>query len=102
MCQCKYAQEIVHECGLLGAKPIEFSIEENHKLALANGCLLKDATQYCGLVKKLIYLTITRPNLVYAMHILSQFMQGAIEVHMDAARRVFFAIKKEQLNLEFF
>jgi len=36
LCQHKYALEIIHECGLSGAKPTEFSIEENHKLALTN------------------------------------------------------------------
>ena len=32
--QDKYALEIVDECGLLGSKPNEFPIEENHKLAI--------------------------------------------------------------------
>ena len=32
LCQCKYTLDIIEECGLLGAKPAEFAIEENHKL----------------------------------------------------------------------
>jgi len=35
--QRKYALEIVDECGLLAAKPNDFPMEENHKLALATG-----------------------------------------------------------------
>jgi len=35
--------EIVDECGLLGAKPSDTPIEENHKLALATGSHLDDA-----------------------------------------------------------
>ena len=88
LCQRKYVLEIVDECGLLGAKPAEFPIEENHKLALADGRLLQDATKYHRLVGWLIYLTITRPYLVYAVHILSQFMQAPREEYMEAARRV--------------
>jgi len=69
--QRKYTLDIIHECGLLGAKPTEFPIEENHKLALANGHLFKDAAQYRRLVGRLIYLTITRPDLVYIGHTLA-------------------------------
>ena len=88
LCQRKYALEIIDECGLLGAKPVEFPIEENHKSALATGRLLKDATKYHRLVGRLIYLTITRPELTYVVRILSQFMQAPKEDHMEAAHRV--------------
>ena len=74
--QRKYTLEIVDECGLLGAKPSEFPMDENHKLALATGPLLEDAGRYRRLVGRLIYLAITRPDICYAVYILSQFMQA--------------------------
>ena len=46
-------------------------MEENHKLALAAGTSLSDAGRYRRLVGRLIYLTITQPDLCYAVHILS-------------------------------
>jgi len=69
--QWKYALEIVDECGLLGSKPSEFPMEVNHKLALAIGPHLEDVGCYCHLVGCLIYPTIMRPDLCYAVHILS-------------------------------
>jgi hypothetical protein len=39
-----------------------------------DGELLVDNSSYEWLVEKLIYLTITRPNLTYAVQLLSQFM----------------------------
>ena len=88
LCQRKYALEIIDECGLLGAKPVDFPLEENHKLALGTGRYLNDAARYRRLVRRLIYLTITRPKLTYTVHILSQFMQSPKEEHMEATRRV--------------
>ena len=80
--------EIIHECGLLGSKPVEFPMGINHKLALANGLTLDEPTRYRRLIGYFIYLTITCLELCYAVHVLSQFMEEPTEEHMDAARRV--------------
>ena len=67
---------VISETGLLGAKPSSFPIEQNHKLGLATGDLLADPESYRRLVGRLIYLAVTRPDLAYSVHILSQFMQA--------------------------
>lgn len=85
--QRKYALDIIAETGLLGAKPSPVPMELNHKLARAEGPLA-NAQQYRRLVGRLIYLTNTRPNLGYAVHILTQFMQKPLLPHWDAAVRV--------------
>ena len=91
--QWKYALEIVDEYRLLGAKPSDTPIKENHKLALAIGTHLDDAGRYRCLVGGLIYLTITRPDLFYAIHILSQFIQAPRKEHLEAACKVLRYIK---------
>ena len=63
LCQRKYTLEIVEESGLLGSKPTDLPMEENHKLALAKGRVLDDPSRYRCLVGRLVYLTITRPRL---------------------------------------
>lgn len=88
LCQRKYALDINSETGLLGVKLVSFPIEQNHKLALADGPLLPDATSYRRLVGKLIYLGTTRPELSYPIHILSQFMGNSRSEHWEAALRV--------------
>jgi len=75
----------VDECGLLRSKPVEFPVEENHKLAPAVGKDLDDPSHYRRLIGRHIYLTITRPKLSYVVHILCQFIQNPKEEHMDAA-----------------
>ncbi|RVW45537.1 Retrovirus-related Pol polyprotein from transposon RE2 [Vitis vinifera] len=88
LCQRKYTLDIVSEAGLLGAKPCGFPIEQNHRLGLANGELLSNPESYRKLVGQLIYLAVTRPDLAYSVHILSQFMQEPRIEHWEAALRV--------------
>lgn len=69
VCQRKYALDIISETGLLGAKPVDFPMEQNHKLALAKGHDLDDVEKYRLLIGRLFYLVVTRIDLAYFMHI---------------------------------
>jgi len=75
----------VDECDLLDGKPSDFPMEKNHKFSLTTGSHSDDVSRYCHLVSRLIYLTITRPDLSCVVHILSQFMHVPQEEHMNAA-----------------
>ena len=88
LCQRKYTLDIIFEAGLLGAKPVGTPLEQNHKLALVGNSDLRDPGQYRRLVGRLIYLTITRPELSYCVHMLAQFMQQPKDEHWEAALRV--------------
>lgn len=85
LCQCKYTLDIIIETELLGVKPVSFPLEQNHKLALAKGDTLSNPSQYRRLIGRLIYLGVTRPELSYIIHILSQFMNEPKEEHWEAA-----------------
>lgn len=86
--QRKYTLDIISDMGLLASKPAVFPLEQNHRLALADGPLLRDAAAYRRLVGKLIYLVVTRPDLAYSVHVLSQFMNEPREEHWQTALRV--------------
>ncbi|KAK3002439.1 hypothetical protein RJ639_020957 [Escallonia herrerae] len=86
--QRKYALDILSESGLSASKPAAFPTEQNHGLALAGGPILSDPGPYRRLIGRLVYLTITRPDICYAVHVLSQFMQSPRSQHWDAALRV--------------
>lgn len=86
--QRKYTLDLVAEVGLLGSKPVGTPMEIQHKLALDVSPVMQDAEKYRRLVGRLIYLSITRPDISYAVHILSQFMQKPRELQWGAAMRV--------------
>ncbi|KAK3035101.1 hypothetical protein RJ639_032603 [Escallonia herrerae] len=96
--QCKYALDILSESCLSASKPVAFPMEQNHSLALANGPLLSDPGPYRRLIGRLVYLTITRPDICNAVHVLSQFMQSPRSQHWDAALRVLLYFKAVPLQ----
>ncbi|KAK2979620.1 hypothetical protein RJ640_020112 [Escallonia rubra] len=83
--QRKYALDILSESGLSASKPAAFPMEQNHSLALVDGPLLSDPGLYRCLIGRLVYLTIIRPDICYAVHVLSQFMQSPRSQYWDAA-----------------
>lgn len=86
--QRKYTLDILDDMGLLGAATVTFPMEQNLKLTLTDCNLLHDPSAYRRLFGCLIYLTITRPDISYSVHVLSQFMQVPRKPHFDAAIRV--------------
>ncbi|XP_018625624.1 uncharacterized mitochondrial protein AtMg00810-like [Nicotiana tomentosiformis] len=103
MCQRKYALELVSELGLAGGKPVCTPLEFNHKLTsiefdqevrndAPEDILLEDKGIYQRLIG-LLYLTMTRPDIVFVVQLLSQYMHAPKVSHMEAAKRVVRYIK---------
>ncbi|KAF5463234.1 hypothetical protein F2P56_019164 [Juglans regia] len=57
------------------------------------GALLSDPTHYRRLVGLLQYLTLTHPNISYAVNNICQFMQNPRDTHLIAVKRIFRYLK---------
>ena len=84
----KYAAEVLQRFCMQDCKPVLTPMEQNLKLSKFEGGEKVDSTTYRQLIGSLIYLTNTRPDLSYAVSILSRFMQEPRDSHWNAAKRV--------------
>uniref|UniRef100_A0A3Q7IDS2 Reverse transcriptase Ty1/copia-type domain-containing protein n=1 Tax=Solanum lycopersicum TaxID=4081 RepID=A0A3Q7IDS2_SOLLC len=88
LCQCKYALEILQEAGLTDCKSASTPLLPGHGLATSTSATIRDPSKYRRLVGRLIYLMITRLDLAYLVHLLSQFMHEPRVDHLNVAMHV--------------
>ena len=69
--QRKYVLDLLAKTGMLDCKPIEKPTMINHGLQMLEGGELADRMQYQRLVGKLFYLAHTRPDIAYAVGVVS-------------------------------
>lgn len=86
--QRKYTLDILKDSGMLGCRPSAFPFEQGTKLDKGEEEARVDAAQYRRLVGRLLYLQATRPDITYAVNVLSQFVTDPRRNHSEAANRV--------------
>ena len=70
----KYAKDLLKKFGMLECKPISTPMEVNSRYCSTEDKSINNATMYRQLVGRLIYLTLTRPDILYAVGVVSKFM----------------------------
>ncbi|KAJ0927704.1 putative RNA-directed DNA polymerase [Helianthus annuus] len=88
ICQKKYILDLLAETGMIDCKPADTPMIMNHKLHMEEEAELADRERYQRLVGKLIYLSHTRPDIAYAVGVVSQFMHQPQVSHMEAVWRI--------------
>ncbi|KAI5324552.1 hypothetical protein L3X38_033625 [Prunus dulcis] len=86
--QIKDILDLLAETGMLDCKPIDTPSEQNHKLGLYPDQVPTDKERYQRLGEKLIYLSHTRPDIAYAVSVVSQFMHSPSEDRMGVVMRI--------------
>lgn len=90
--QTKYALDILSRAGLLDGKPVYTTIATSEPLT-TSGDPFHDHTLYGSLVVALQYLTITHPDLSYALNQVSQFLHAPTTAHYQAVKRILRYVK---------
>lgn len=87
--QRKYIDDLLKQYNMKQCRSLKLPMDYHIIKLLTNGGeSLSRPEIYQRLVDKLIYLTITRPDISYTVHVLSQFMQHPTWLHFPAAKRV--------------
>ncbi|KAL7617822.1 hypothetical protein Lser_V15G02568 [Lactuca serriola] len=93
ICQRKYALELLQDTGFLASKSTYYSMDPKLKSSNFEGDPITDPSQYRRLIGRLLYLTITRPNISYAVNRLSQFVTTQRQPHLQAVHHLLRYIK---------
>ncbi|GKA92122.1 retrovirus-related pol polyprotein from transposon TNT 1-94 [Tanacetum coccineum] len=91
--QSKYAFEIIQKYGLLTSDSVDTPMVEKNKLDEDLQGTPVDATLYCGMIGSLMYLTSSRPDLIYAFCLCARYQTKPTEKHLQAMKRIFRYLK---------
>ncbi|XP_022899321.1 uncharacterized protein LOC111412620 [Olea europaea var. sylvestris] len=91
--QRQYTLQLLEDTGFLASKPAALPMDPKLKLSSYEGDLIVDASMYRKLTGRLLYLTISRPDITFAVHKLSQFVSQPRQPHLDAAHHLLQYIK---------
>ena len=88
--QTAYIDKILHRFGLHDANPVNLPLDANHTLIKGtDDTRIPDTKLYQQMVGSLMYaVTGTRPDLVFTVTLLSQFLSCPTKFHLGAAKRV--------------
>lgn len=84
LCQRKYTLQLVSDTGFTSAKPQPLLMDPGIHLNDHDGEPLEDPSCYRRFIGRLMYLTVSRPDITYAVNRLSQFMSKPRTPHLQA------------------
>ncbi|XP_065638062.1 uncharacterized mitochondrial protein AtMg00810-like [Quercus suber] len=87
--QAKYAFDLLSRAGLTDSKTVDIPVELNaHLTPLRGGKPLSNPSLYKRLVDILVYLIITRLDISYAVHQVSQYLSALRSTHYAIVLRI--------------
>ena len=73
---------------MMDCRSVAIPLAANEKFRKDDGEKKVNSSLFRSLIGSLLYLTSTRPNIMFAASLLSRFMQKPSQVHYGAAKRV--------------
>jgi len=102
MNQRKYAIELLIDASLLAYNPTVTPIDNLVKLSFTQSVSFKNIQAYRRLIKKLMYLTNTQPNIIFYVQQFSQFLDKPTIAYYNATIRILRYIKGAPSHAIFF
>ncbi|KAJ0869676.1 putative RNA-directed DNA polymerase [Helianthus annuus] len=86
--QKKYTVELLKKFGMASCKEAATPMNKNEKLKMDDGGDLVDGYKYRSMIGGLMYVMHTRPDIAFAVGIVSRLMQSPSVYHYGAAKRI--------------
>ncbi|GJW18070.1 retrovirus-related pol polyprotein from transposon TNT 1-94 [Tanacetum coccineum] len=91
--QSKYIKEMLKKFGLEDSKTIKTPMSSDTKLTKDEECKSVDSTKYRGLIGSLLYITTSRPDIMFNVFLCARFQEAPKTSHLKAVKRIFRYIK---------
>nr|GEV42557.1 hypothetical protein [Tanacetum cinerariifolium] len=91
--QSKFALEILKKFGMDSCDPVDTPMVDQLKLDEDPLGILVDHTQFCSMVVSLMYLTASRPDLVFAVCMCAGYQASPTKKHLEALKQVFWYLR---------
>ncbi|GJS72156.1 retrovirus-related pol polyprotein from transposon TNT 1-94 [Tanacetum coccineum] len=91
--QSKYIKEMLKKFGLEDSKPIKTPMSTKTKLTRDEEGESVDNTKYRGMIGSLLYLTASRPDIMFSVCLCARFQEDPKTSHLEAVKRIFRYIK---------
>ncbi|XP_026400525.1 uncharacterized protein LOC113296434 [Papaver somniferum] len=86
--QKKYTLELLEKANLLDCKACDTPVVKASRLSIHDGVKLDNPFHFITLVGALQYLTVTRPDICFAVNYVSQFMHSPSDLHLQLVKRI--------------
>jgi hypothetical protein len=88
VCQSKYVKDILKKFGMEDAKPIKTPMATNGHLDLDEGGKLVHIKLYRSMIGSLLYLTASRPDIMFSVCMCARFQAAPKECHLIVVKRI--------------
>lgn len=86
--QKKYALQVLQKFGMDGSNSVQNPIVPGCKLVKDESGVKVDKIYFKQIVGSLMYLTVTRPDVMFVVGLISRYMENPTELHLQVAKRV--------------
>ena len=94
ICQEKYIKELLKKFNMFDSNPIDTHMGTNSKMIVEESDPLVNQAMYRGIIGSLLYLTASRPDIVYSVGICARFEACPRDSHLKVAKRILRYLKK--------
>jgi len=84
--QQKYVKELIKRFEMESAKPIDTPISHSTRLVVDDGSPSVEEKSYGGMIGSLLYLTVSKPDIVFSVGLCARFQSNPNEIHLKAVK----------------